>query len=144
METFERILVPVDFYPASLRALDMAITIATKFGSAIVLLHVCGWAGAPYLEKVPWSLDEVRVLATKAMGDLVRETRSRYERIDGGVIGGEPWQAIVGYVEEHDIQLVVTGTHGRGRLSRLWLGSVAERVVRASPAPVLVVPAAER
>jgi nucleotide-binding universal stress UspA family protein len=59
--------------------------------------------------------------------------------IEGVVAQGAPHQAILDYVDEHDIDLVVMGTHGRTGLDRYLLGSVTEKVVRLSDAPVLTV-----
>jgi nucleotide-binding universal stress UspA family protein len=52
---------------------------------------------------------------------------------------GSPAYAIVDYAREYDIDLIVMGTHGRGALAQLMMGSVAERVVRIAPCPVLTV-----
>jgi nucleotide-binding universal stress UspA family protein len=69
--------------------------------------------------------------------DLVREDIVGH--IDTDTIVGRPASGIVEYAEDHDIDLVVVGSHGRTGVSRLLLGSNAERVVRRSPVPVTVV-----
>jgi nucleotide-binding universal stress UspA family protein len=63
---------------------------------------------------------------------------------DFTVTAGSPAAAIVEYATGHDIDLLVLGTHGRGALSHLLMGSVAERVVRMAPCPVLTVRDPER
>jgi nucleotide-binding universal stress UspA family protein len=57
---------------------------------------------------------------------------------------GNPHEEILEYVSEHGIDVVVVGSHGRSGIDRLVVGSVAERVVRLSPVPVLTVPAGDR
>lgn len=59
--------------------------------------------------------------------------------IEGVVAQGTPHQAILDHIDEHDIDLVVMGTHGRTGLDRYLLGSITEKVVRLSDAPVLTV-----
>ncbi|MDZ7731022.1 MAG: universal stress protein [Natrialbaceae archaeon] len=58
-------------------------------------------------------------------------------------IVGKPAKAIVAYAEEHDVDHIMIGSHGRKGVSRVLLGSVAERVARRSPVPVTIVPAGE-
>jgi len=58
------------------------------------------------------------------------------------VLGGEPSRAICGYASDAGADLIVVGTHGRGGIRRVVLGSVAERVIRGADRPVLVVPSA--
>ncbi|GAB6861143.1 universal stress protein [Haloplanus litoreus] len=72
--------------------------------------------------------DRAREEATAAGVDLRTET-----------VVGSPGPAIVEYVTDHDVDHVVMGSHGRSGLSRLFLGSVAERVLRRAPAPVTVI-----
>lgn len=55
------------------------------------------------------------------------------------IVEGNPHEEILEYVSEHDIDMVVMGTHGRTGIDRVVMGSVAERVVRQSPVPVLTV-----
>jgi nucleotide-binding universal stress UspA family protein len=55
------------------------------------------------------------------------------------IVEGNPYKEILEYVAEHDIDMIIMGTHGRSGLDRVVMGSVAERVVRRSPVPVLTV-----
>lgn len=78
---------------------------------------------------------EVRYLDEVARAAAARRSAAVVHRVvDGGVA-----EALAGYAERHDVELVVMSTHGRGGVSRFWLGSVADRMVRLAPAPVLVV-----
>ena len=66
----------------------------------------------------------------EAVGDLPVET---------GVVDGSPSKDIVSYAEDEDCDVIVMGTHGRSGVDRLLLGSVAERVIRSAPVPVMTV-----
>ena len=70
---------------------------------------------------------------------LTDEERRTRQGIAATVTGASTAAAIVEYAKRHDIDLAVLGTHGRGALSHLLMGSVAERVVRTAPCPVLTV-----
>jgi len=65
------------------------------------------------------------------------------ESIRGSVAGGSPYRQILASAEEHDIDLIVMGTHGRRGIDRYLLGSVAEKVVRTAEPPVLTVRSVE-
>ncbi|MDB4937725.1 MAG: Universal stress protein family [Labilithrix sp.] len=145
MLAFKRILVPTDFSAAADRALDFAIDIATISRARITLFHASwlppdafadyGW----HANGIDWHADEIATAARKTLDEALARARARYPNTDSGVSFGEPWRAILDFVEEHGIDFVVMGTHGRRGLSHLVLGSVAEKVVRLSPVPVLTV-----
>ena len=138
------VLVPLDGSPFGERALPFAIEIVRRAGTRLRLLTVhvppvpdadAGFAGiAPAVEET----------VRQAAEDYLAETRERYaaEGLDvsahvkvGGVDG-----CIRACAKEHDVGLIAMATHGTGGLRRLWLGSVADRVVRAGDRPVLLVP----
>ena len=66
-------------------------------------------------------------------------SQERYPKTESAHVCGELWRAILEIATERDVDLIVMGTHGRRGLSRLFLGSIAEKVVRLSPVPVLTV-----
>ena len=133
----DSILVALDFEPISEAALEAAAELSQRLGWQLVLLHVAGTpayahpeVGAPYLAGVEDDLlrDAQRALGRAASGlpsarAMVRE--------------GDPATEILRAIHEIRPRLVCLGTHGRRGLSRVLLGSVAERVVRESPVPVL-------
>ncbi|MXR42043.1 universal stress protein [Halobaculum sp. WSA2] len=80
--------------------------------------------------------------AGEAVDRVLDRARDAGVDADGDVIGGEPSRAICGFASDDDADLIVVGTHGRGGIRRIVLGSVAERVIRGADRPVLVVPAA--
>ena len=139
------ILVPTDFSEPADAALQYAHTLAHEFGSRVHLLHV---VPEPYA--YPWGTD----ISTFPLADLLTQSEAAArERLDqlAGAIGdlpagidvntavGAPVERILDYVHEHQIDLIVMGTHGRGMVGHLLLGSVVERVIRRSTVPVLTV-----
>jgi nucleotide-binding universal stress UspA family protein len=144
MTSFKQILVPIDFSEPADRALDVAIAIASKFDASLTLLHA-SWlppsAYAVYAARIDWPTDEIAKAAQRALQTVVAETQKRYEKTDGVIVSGEPWQAILEGAKERHSDLIVMGTHGRRGVPRMLLGSVAEKVVRLSPVPVLTISA---
>jgi nucleotide-binding universal stress UspA family protein len=151
MSALNRILVPVDFSSCSYAACDLATKYATTMGASVELLHVQeppAWQGFVIPELVVSMPDE----ASTSLHEFV-ETRTQraldqlMEKLErAGVIhvhhrqeAGEPGAVIVRIAEEERFDLIVMGTHGRKGFERLVMGSVAERVVRHAPCPVLTV-----
>jgi nucleotide-binding universal stress UspA family protein len=77
--------------------------------------------------------------ATKELDALLQKVKDRYPKAEAAVVAGEPWLAILEAVKKQGADLIVMGTHGRRGISRVLLGSVAEKVVRLSPVPVLTI-----
>jgi nucleotide-binding universal stress UspA family protein len=141
--TVKRIVCPIDFSAASTAAERHAVTLAKMFGAELVLLHVATEAplyrealGTPEVRKVfesqrAWVTDTFteRAVALAAEGVSAR----------GLVKTGVPWREIVQAAADEHADMIVMGTQGRTGLDRLLLGSVAERVVRGAPCPVLTV-----
>jgi nucleotide-binding universal stress UspA family protein len=139
------ILVPVDFSEHSQRALDSAKTLAEKFGASIHLLTVVpdpfvlpdpsSW----YVPVPPEYVDGLRRDAEDHLrGLLTPDERNRF-RAHSAMLFGNASASILEYIERESIDLVVMGTHGRGGIARAVMGSVAEKVVRSAPCPVLTV-----
>ena len=136
MSQLRRILVPTDFSEFSESAVDYACELAIdsdKSRSEVHLIHVVSDTpgGGMQEAKLRSQLDSLgESIATKT--ELEHETVTR-------ILPGIPSQVITDYAHEHAIDMIVMGTHGRTGLSHFALGSVAERVVRSSACPVLVV-----
>lgn len=133
------ILCPIDFGDASMKALSLAKDLAGRLEADVVLLHVyvepvVAYPGmTPIL--VPGLGDEVATAARRAVDDLAAQSPG----VRAMVRTGDPAAEILAVVEALRPRMVVMGTHGREGLQRLFLGSVAEQVVRASASPVLTV-----
>lgn len=144
--TISRILVPVDFSAPSEHALRYARELASRLGASLHLLHVVedpAAAGAWSAESMPPDLAELR---TELVADAERRLlvyRSEAERAQVPVVTaariGLTSHTIVDYATALNIDLVVMGTHGRTGVAHLVMGSVAERVLRHAPCPVLTV-----
>jgi universal stress protein A len=135
-----KILVPTDFSPGAAVAIDEARMLAKAFGATVTLLHVYSLptyvfpdgstfiAGAEVTARIERDVEEALSRTAQTIGDVPVETRSQI---------GSAWDEIVRAARAYD--LVVMGTHGRSGLRHLFLGSVAEKVVRHAPCPVLTV-----
>lgn len=140
---FKTILVPLDGSDFAEAALPLAVDLARRAEAEIHLVRVHEVRGLPYYEALsePDPEEDARIRALEE--DALRKVAKRLEDdgiaakvalLDGPLVG-----AIADYVEEESIGLVVMTTHGRGGLSRAWLGSVADGLVRNSVAPVMLV-----
>ena len=139
----QRFLVPLDFSEEANRALDYAITLAGKLGARLTLLHV--------IQALPLgSVDMGVTLPVAYVEDLEAEIRrtmaSSLERVtaaglegDMVIVHGVPFHEILETAKTQQVDLIVMSTHGRTGLQHVLLGSVAEKVVRLAPCPVLVV-----
>ncbi len=145
MTRIKNILVPTDFSAASKQALRYACGLADAFGASLHLLHATEnpFVRGGYMEfyAPPPDLfaqlerDALKLLETS----LTDEERERYNVVLVCRTGA-PAEEILDYLaEQKNIDLVVMGTHGRRAIARLLMGSVAERVVRAAPCPVLTI-----
>lgn len=143
---FTRILVPTDFSAPSNAALALAKRMATMSGASLHLLHVLedpfavpayatDFYAAPSVELTEsWLKGAQSLLDTQLTPDEQIFFRSTQE-----VTFGTPTRDIVNHAAANDIDLIVMGTHGHGGVHHLLMGSVAERVVRSAPCPVLTV-----
>lgn len=139
----KRILVPTDFSPAADRALDMAIELARTFGGTVVLMHTYGiptyaYAGMDALYTAEF-MSVLETGARTALDEAVLARKGIDVAIATALYSGVPWEQILLAVQQHEIGLVVMGTHGRKGIAHALLGSVAEKIVRLSPVPVLTV-----
>lgn len=139
MKPFTRILVPTDFSKPSERALEQAIVLARTFHARLVLLHVWSMPYTAYSEGLTWPVGQMQQAAQKALDEAQLKAMKLYPETDAVLRQGGEWLQIIEAIAEHEIDLVVMGTHGRRGLPHLFMGSVAERVVRMSPVPVMTV-----
>jgi nucleotide-binding universal stress UspA family protein len=137
MIVLRNILVATDFGPASEAALIYARALAKQFGARLHLLH------AIENDFLRASVTDPYVLKAAAAGQLEERltAEDRTERSACAIMEmtDRPSDAITAYAKSAGIDLIVMGTHGRTGVSHLLVGSVAERVVRTAPCPVLPV-----
>ena len=140
--TVHHILVPIDFSPYAEQALDYAIALAQKLQARVTLLHVIQpplvagadmgvWPSSTFLQDLEAAITGdlegylARVTAAGLTGEMV-------------VIHGVPFQQILDTAQARQVDLIILGTHGRTGLAHVLLGSVAEKVARLAPCPVLI------
>lgn len=144
MIEFAKILCPVDFSEATPFGLRPAVSLANEYGAELTLLHVLNYP-YPYVDALGPSFDvqayydEMESEAIRRLEDLVDEDDRRFATIRPEVHRGTPHVEVVGFAEEEEVDLVVLPTHGRTGIDRFLFGSVAEKVVRLAPCPVLTV-----
>ena len=144
-----RILVPVDFSDTSKKAIHYAAPFGAAFDAEVVLLHVVQPYNLPVeLGYMPpdWADNQQKFLqaAREELDKLCAHEVGGRARSQTHVREGVPWQEITAAAGELQADLIILATHGRTGLSHVLLGSVAERVVRHAPCPVLVVRESER
>lgn len=150
MVKIRRILVPTDFSPAAEAAWRYAQTLAGKFGSRLYLLHVI--APPPYAADPLGTKAFMLQLADlsgalekdgrRALDAMVKKMRRSDLHVGVETATGAPAAEILRVIAGKRVDLVVMGTHGRGMVERVLLGSVADKVLHGSPVPVLAVPGA--
>jgi nucleotide-binding universal stress UspA family protein len=144
MIEFKRILYPVDLSEASDKMIPYVLSVAKKFDSKIFILfaaRVFEYYSSMYVPYPSISRFENELIAgaEKRLYEFVDEHFSEYANTKTVVVAGDASEEIINYIEEHHIDLVIMGTHGRKGMDKVLFGSVAERVLKTSPVPVMVV-----
>ncbi len=143
MTMFSKILCPVDFSEASPAIAKTARELAQKFDAEIIVVYV-----APSMiqyeifdlpaASLPQLVGDIVSGAEKTMNEFVT-THFTDVRATGKVVSGDAAEAIVNLSQSEGADLIVMATHGRQGLNRLLFGSVAEKVVKTSPIPVMTI-----
>jgi nucleotide-binding universal stress UspA family protein len=140
--TFKSIVVGTDFQECSLQAVEMAAKLAQATDAELHVLHALevptyAYGGAEF-SAVDW-MTPVQRAAEDSLNACVKRLTDRGIRAHGVLSLAAPWEQILRAAKEFKADLIVVGTHGRAGLAHALLGSVAEKVVRMSPIPVLTV-----
>lgn len=143
---YQRILVPVDGSPASMRGLDEAIRIALSSGGKLMLVHVANEAFYPaagvsgeFYEEL---LESMRITGSHILAQAQAQARKAGVQFESDLIesiGGSVSTLVLEAARNWQADLIVMGTHGRRGVRRLVLGSDAELVLRRATVPVLMV-----
>ena len=146
MTAYKHILVPLDFSDTSTRAFEHAKMLAERFDASLELLHVVPnpfianaaslYVGMPLPQDF---LNQLEQDARQRLGATLTVTERERFKARSVVRIGDPLFEIVEHARTEHIDVIVMGTHGRTGVSHLFLGSVAERVVRTAECPVLTV-----
>jgi len=140
-----KILYPTDFSETSLVALKYAKSFVRQFDAQLHCLHVLDEAYQYWLmygpDGVPVgpNLQQLAKTAQGQMDEFARKHLSDVSRVQTKILTGRPFVEIIRYAREETMDLIVIATHGRSGLKHVLMGSVAERVVRKAPCPVLTV-----
>jgi nucleotide-binding universal stress UspA family protein len=148
MIAIKTILLPTDGSECSAKAMAYALSFAKQYGGRVVALHVIDQR---------WE-EQTRIVFAEVGQDLTRKIRNGYEEeagrilrgvtdaasrlgvaVESRVLTGIPFEDIIRAAQELPADIIIMGTHGRAGMSHLLLGSVAEKVVRRAPCPVLTV-----
>jgi nucleotide-binding universal stress UspA family protein len=143
----KKILVPSDFAGPSRAAADVALELAQRFAVPLTVVHVYPvpatiYAGVPFVPVADY-LQAFEDAAQSQLNSEAERLRGKGAEVNTVLKMGAPWEEILEMAKRLDVGLIVMGTHGRRGLPRALLGSVAEKVVRLSPVPVLTMHAAE-
>ena len=146
MIKLDRVLVPTDFSDFSRPAMQYGCAIAARFGAELHLLHIVPDPAMLVPEAAAFSIETMQAQSES----LVKDAEALLQKLppDGWDDGkpvvrkvrvGAAFMEIIDYARENEIDLIVIGTHGRSGLMHVLIGSVAERIVRKAPCPVLTV-----
>ncbi len=136
----QNILVPIDFSQTSTHALTYAQTVARACRASVHVLHVI-----PDPRAEAWSVEAAGMDLDGLLATWRTDTQRRLDELTVDMPGervitvGHPFTEITRYAESHGTDLIVMGTHGRGAIEHMLLGSVTEKVIRRAPCPVLTV-----
>lgn len=145
MSRIRRILHPTDFSRASAAAFAKAVELAKSNSAELMVLHVLApilpMTGEGYVSpKVYENIEAAgRAFGQRQLDALLARAKKAGVRAKGLLLNGVPHERIASAAKSQRADLLVIGTHGRTGLSRLFLGSVAGRVVAIAPCPVLTV-----
>ena len=144
MLKIEKILFPTELREYSLKILPYVISMSEKYNSTIYLFHVIEdlskWGGF-YIPHISLDLYQKEAMETaeKLMDKVCRQQMQGCPNFERRIRSGDPADEILKTIESEDIDLVVMGTHGSKGLEHAIFGSVAEKVVKNSAIPVLII-----
>jgi universal stress protein A len=144
LKLFQRILVATDFSPASSPALKQSVKMARREGAELLIAHAYQEPGLVELSRAParvyaeWD-QKLRGAVEKKLRPLVEQARKEGVDARALLVTGFADEAIVAAAKQQGADLIVMGTHGRRGAARLFLGSVAARVISTAPCPVMTV-----
>jgi nucleotide-binding universal stress UspA family protein len=142
MPEFKKLLFPIDFSEVSPKLASWALKVAKKFSSEIHLLFVARrleHLASVYVEQVSIEDFENEVIrgAEEKIEEFANTHFHGYPACKTRVVLGDAVEEILNYIKSEEIDLIVIGTHGRKGIDRILFGSVAERVIKMSPVPVM-------
>lgn len=141
---YDSVLLPIDDSPGAKAAIEHATRIARRYDAVIHIIHVLEVTDLGDFPDDIRDIDSIEDALQLGGREMLKPVRHVTEAAGLETVEvlkeGKAHQKLIEYVDTHDIDLVVMGTHGKSGLSRVLLGSTTEKVVRHSSAPVLTVP----
>lgn len=141
--TYENVLVPTDGSGGVQESVTHAVDLAERAGATVHALYVVDDSVRRRVANAAWPGDELRVEGENAVASIAGAAHRAGLDAETEIRDGDPATEILDYALDHDVDLVVMGTHGRSGAERAILGSTTERVLRHAGVPVLVVRATE-
>lgn len=141
----KKILCPVDFSESSDHAMRYALAFSETYQAELIFVHVMDYATLDmpdYPSVIEFSaniIEQMKEIFEKRLEELTEIEKKEYENISSRLVSGTPFYEIINLAKEEKVDLIVIGTHGRTGLAHVLMGSVAEKVVRKAPCPVLTV-----
>jgi len=142
MALFRSVLVATDLGEHSRRALDLGVELAETLGAKLTVVHVFEIPVYAYGAVATATVDlftPIEAAAKDGLGKVMDEVRRKVPNAAAVLRQGTAWREVLAVAESERSDLVITGTHGRKGLQHFVLGSVAEKIVRLSPVPVMTV-----
>jgi nucleotide-binding universal stress UspA family protein len=144
MERFDTILFATDFSDNSEHAFDYALTLATRFDSRLIIIHVINEPvdlRGFYVPHVSFDTleKEIEEGAEKMMQKFCRARVKDFTNVKTLTVSGIPYEEILRKADEEKASLIVMGTQGRKGIDHFLFGSTAERVVRNATCPVMTI-----
>jgi nucleotide-binding universal stress UspA family protein len=141
MGPFQHLLVPIDFGDAMQTAIDLALALAKGGEAQITLMHAFDLTGflAATSAAPPIDIEPILSHLKQELARVVESARARHAQVDSVFCTGNTTDAILEIARSRACDVIVIGTHGRRGLAHALLGSVAEKIVRLAPVPVLTV-----
>lgn len=142
MKKIHKIIVPIDFLQHTDQLVDYARYIAKKFDATLYFIHVVedahlyGDYDFPPPSMVLFNTEVVK-MAEEKMKQLVDKNRHICPGTEGKICRGDKVDSIIDYTEDKGGDLIIIGTHGRKGFEKMWLGSIAERVIKRASCPTL-------
>ena len=143
MKPVRKICCPVDFSECSRKAMQVACDWAKRLDAELTLLHVYQHPGYPtpegFVMASPDTLQQLMHSIDRGFAEWKKQAEATGVKVSTAAVMGVPFEEIARGAKDLGYDLIVMGTHGRTGIRHALLGSVAERVVRTSPCPVLTV-----
>ncbi|MFH2044438.1 MAG: universal stress protein [Pseudomonadota bacterium] len=141
---FKKILFPIDFSEASPKIVPYVTEMADKFNSEIHVLFVARafqYFTTIYVPHPSVDLFESAIVdgGRKSIEEFTEKYFKEPEKIIISIVNGDAAEEIINYINEKDIDLLIMGTHGRKGIDKLIFGSVAEKVTKATPIPMMLI-----